>query len=145
MHAKRSKMRPLVVTLALLTAPGILIAKTSAGYDSSSSSAASSDVSSIPADNSGKNVRDRGRDAITPFSQSSDSSDVEMTRKIRRALMEDKSLSTTARNVKVVTVGGTVILRGPVKSEHEKAAIAHKALHIAGVGHVNDQLEIAGR
>ena len=34
MHAKRSKMRPLVVTLALLTAPGIFLAKISAGYDS---------------------------------------------------------------------------------------------------------------
>jgi osmotically-inducible protein OsmY len=38
---------------------------------------------------------------------------------------------------------GTVILRGPVKSEHEKAAITDKAQQIAGVGHVNDQLEIA--
>jgi osmotically-inducible protein OsmY len=36
-------------------------------------------------------------------------------------------------------------LRGPVKSEHEKAAITDKALEIAGTGHVNDQLEIAGR
>lgn len=68
-----------------------------------------------------------------------------MTREIRRALMRDKSLSTTAKNIKVITVSGTVILRGPVKSEHEKAAISDKALEIAGVGHVSDQLEIAGR
>jgi hyperosmotically inducible periplasmic protein len=68
-----------------------------------------------------------------------------MTRKIRRALMNDKTLSTTARNVKVITVGGTVILRGPVKSKHEKVTIADKALQIAGSGHVNDQLEMAGR
>ena len=73
-----------------------------------------------------------GRDAVTPFTQSNNRSDIEMTRKIRRALMGDKSLSTTARNVKVITVGGTVILRGPVKSEHEKAAITDKALQIAG-------------
>lgn len=59
--------------------------------------------------------------------------------------MEDKSLSTTARNVKVVMVGGNVILRGPVKSAHEKSAIADKALQIAGTGHVNNQLKIAGR
>jgi osmotically-inducible protein OsmY len=59
--------------------------------------------------------------------------------------MDDKSLSTTARNVKVVTVSGTVFLRGPVKSEHEKAAIADRAQQIAGPGHVIDQLEIAGR
>jgi osmotically-inducible protein OsmY len=59
--------------------------------------------------------------------------------------MQDKTLSTTARNIKVITVGGNVVLRGPVKSAHEKAVIAHKALQIAGNGHVNDQLEIAGR
>ena len=90
-------------------------------------------------------MRDRSRDAITPFTQSNDQSDVETTRKIRRALMHDKSLSTTARNVKVVTVSGTVYLRGPVKSEHEKVAIADKAQQIAGKGHVNDQLEVAAR
>lgn len=145
MHAKRSKMRPLLVTFALLTTPGIFLAHISAGYDSASSSRTSSDVSSVAPDNSGKNVRDRSRGAVTPFTQSNNRSDIEMTREIRRALMRDKSLSTTAKNIKVITVSGTVILRGPVKSEHEKAAISDKALEIAGVGHVSDQLEIAGR
>jgi hyperosmotically inducible periplasmic protein len=106
---------------------------------------ASSDVYKSAPDNSERNVQDRSHDAITPFTQSNSQSDVETTRKIRRALMENKSLSMTARNVKVVTVGGTVFLRGPVKSEQEKTAIADKALQIAGPGHVNDQLEIAGR
>jgi hyperosmotically inducible protein len=145
MHEKRSKIPPLLVTLALLTTPVLFFAQVSAAYDSPSSSRASSDASSVPPNDSGRNVRDRGGNAITPFTQSNDRSDVEMTRQIRRALMHDKSLSTTARNVKVITVGGTVILRGPVKSEHEKAAIADKAVQIAGTGHVNDQLEIAGR
>lgn len=145
MHAKRSKMRPLLVTLGLLTTPGLFFAGVSAGYDSASSNRVSSDALSVPPDDSGRNVRDRGSDAVTPFTQSNNYSDVEITRKIRRALMGDKSLSTTARNVKVITVDGTVILRGPVKSEHEKAAITDKALQIAGAGHVNNQLEIAGR
>lgn len=145
MHAKRAKMRPLLLTLALLTSPGVALAQNNSGGASSPSNHTPSDASKAAPDNSGRNVRDRSRDAITPFTQSNDRSDVETTRKIRRALMGDKSLSTTARNVKVVTVGGTVILRGPVKSEHEKAAIADKALQIAGTGHVNDQLEIAGR
>jgi hyperosmotically inducible protein len=143
MHVKR-KMRPPLGTLTLLTASGIFLAGTGLAYDSSSSSQAS-EASSVAPDNSGRNVRDRDRGAITPFTQSNSHSDTEMTRKIRRALMKDKSLSTTARNVKVVTVDGTVILRGPVKSEHEKAAIADKAALIAGTGHVNDELEIANR
>jgi hyperosmotically inducible periplasmic protein len=142
MYAKRSKMRPLLITLILFSAPGLFFTETSSGYESSSSNPASS-ASAVPPDNSGKNVRDRGRNAITPFDQSTNRSDVETTRKIRRALTKDKSLSTTARNIKVVTMDGTVILRGPVKSEHEKVAIANKAQQIAGAGHVNDQLEIA--
>jgi hyperosmotically inducible periplasmic protein len=145
MHENCSKVRPLLVMLALLTTPGLFFAQLSAGDNLSSSTRASSDASSVPPNDSGRNIRDRGSDAVTPFTQSSNPADVEMTRQIRRALMNDNTLSTTARNVKVITVGGTVILRGPVKSEHEKVAIAHKALQIAGSGHVNDQLEIAGR
>src|SRR5690242_14173540 len=113
MHVKRSKTRPLLILLILFGAPGLFLTTTSSGYESSSSNSASS-ASSVPPDNSGKNVRDRDHNAITPFSQSTNRSDVEMTRKIRRALTKDKSLSTMARNIKVVTMDGTVILRGPV-------------------------------
>jgi hyperosmotically inducible periplasmic protein len=144
MHIKRSRIRLFLAVLALLIASGIFFVQNSSAGDSSSSQS-SSNVSSVAPDNSGKNVRDRSPGAVTPFTQSNNRSDVEMTRQIRRALMHDKSLSTTARNVKVITVGGTVTLRGPVKSEREKAAIADEALKIAGPGHVNDQLEIAGR
>jgi hyperosmotically inducible periplasmic protein len=144
MHAKRSQMRGLPLALTLLISPGIALSQNMSS-DSSSSSRSSAEPYSVAPDNSGRNVRDRSSDAISPFTQSNNHSDVETTRRIRRALMDDKSLSTTARNVKVVTVSGTVFLRGPVKSEHEKAAIANKAQQIAGRDHVNDQLEIAGR
>jgi hyperosmotically inducible protein len=144
MHAKRSTRRQLLLMLALLGAAGLFFTRASLVFAQSAASPAS-DTSSVSPDNSGKNVRDRDRGAITPFTQSNNHSDVEITRKIRRALMEDKSLSTTARNVKVITVDGNVILRGPVKSEHEKVAIADKALEIAGTGHVHNQLEIARR
>jgi osmotically-inducible protein OsmY len=142
MDSKRWKANGLLLTLALLTSSGIALGQ---GVSSGPSSASSAEPSSVAPDNTGINVRDRSREAVTPFTQSNNRSDVETTRKIRRALINDKSLSTTARNVKVVTVSGTVYLRGPVESEHEKAAIAHKARQIAGRDHVNDQLEIAGR
>jgi hyperosmotically inducible periplasmic protein len=144
MNAKRSKIHPLILTLTLFMSPAIAFSQTTPN-DSPSPNRRDVNSYQVAPDNSGKNVRDRSGDSITPFTQSSNQSDVETTRKIRRALMDDKSLSITARNIKVVTVGGTVILRGPVKSEQEKAAIADKALQIAGTGHVNDQLEIAGR
>jgi hyperosmotically inducible periplasmic protein len=143
MNGKHSKRHSLLLALTILLSPGIALSQ-SVSSDSSSSGRSSEPYNVAP-DNSGRNVRDRSSDAITPFTQSNKQSDVETTRRIRRALMNDKSLSTTARNVKVVTVSGTVYLRGPVKSEHEKVAITDKAQQIAGAGHVNDQLEIAGR
>jgi hyperosmotically inducible periplasmic protein len=144
MRANGSKPQQLLLLLALLSGPGLLFTGASTAIGQSAASPAS-ETSPLPPNNSGKNVRDRERGAVTPFTQSNNRSDVEITRKIRRALMEDKSLSTTARNVKVITVDGNVILRGPVKSKHEKAAIADKAVEIAGAGHVSNQLEIAGR
>jgi len=145
MHEKCSKIGTFLVTLALLATPGIFFASVSSGYDSPMSNQVSSDSSSVPPNNSGTNVRDRDSNSITPFSQSNKPADIEMTRQIRRALMADKSLSTTARNVKVITIDGTVTLRGPVNSEYEKTVVANKAQQVAGAGHVNDQLEIAGR
>jgi hyperosmotically inducible periplasmic protein len=96
-------------------------------------------------DNSGVNVRDRNPAAITPGEQSESRSDIALTRRIRRAIMADKSLSMTAKNVKVISSGGNVTLRGPVKTAEEKDAIGNKATAIAGADKVNNQLEIAGR
>jgi osmotically-inducible protein OsmY len=53
-------------------------------------------------------------------------------------------LSTDAKNIKIITVDGAVTLRGPVKSEEEKAAIAAKAAQLAG-GNVRNELEVAGK
>ncbi len=46
--------------------------------------------------------------------------------------MADKSLSTYAHNVKIITQDGQVTLKGPVHSEEEKTAIASKAAEAAG-------------
>jgi len=96
-----------------------------------------------PADNSGKNVRDRKDGAPTSGSQSNAKSDVAITQEIRKAVVADKSLSTNAHNVKIITADGVVTLRGPVKSATEKATIEAKAKQAAGVSRVDNQLEIA--
>jgi osmotically-inducible protein OsmY len=57
--------------------------------------------------------------------------------------MEDESVSTNGKNVKIITVDGVVTLRGPVKSETEKKNIGAKAQQIAGVKNVENQLEVA--
>ena len=62
-----------------------------------------------------------------------------------RAIVQDKSLSTYAHNVKIVAQGGTVTLKGPVKSEEEKTAIEQKAAELAGgPTKVMNELEVAG-
>jgi len=55
-----------------------------------------------------------------------------MTKKIRQALIADKSLSTYGHNVKIITRNGAVTLKGPVHSEDEKQSIASKAAEVAG-------------
>ena len=93
-------------------------------------------------DNTAVNVRDRAPGAMTAGQQSNAKSDVELTREIRQAVVKDDSLSMLAHNVKIVAANGSVILRGPVKTEQEKVAIANKAQQIAGPNKVDNQLEV---
>jgi hyperosmotically inducible periplasmic protein len=94
------------------------------------------------ADNTEKNVRDRNEKTLTPPDQGGNVSDRELTAAIRRAIVQDDSLSTNAHNVKIVTVDSVVTLRGPVKSAAEKAAVASKAEKAQGVKRVDNQLEV---
>jgi len=96
-------------------------------------------------DDTGRNARDRNGDTMTSGDQGSSKNDVEITRRIRQAIVDDKKLSTNARNVKIVTVGGVVTLRGPVANAEERASVAAKAQEVAGAGHVDNQLEVANR
>jgi osmotically-inducible protein OsmY len=109
------------------------------------STARAQDATPVAPDNSSVNVRDRTSDAITAGSQSNSKTDTELTANIRRAVVKNKSLSTTAQNVKIIAVNGRVTLRGPVKSDEEKAAIASEAEAIAGANQVDNQLEVVGQ
>lgn len=105
--------------------------------------AASARAENYPADNTGKNVRDRNDAAVTSSDQSNTESDLRITLEIRKAVIADKELSTNAHNVKIVTANGVVTLRGPVKNSAEKARIGAKAQHVSGVTRVDNQIEIA--
>ena len=91
------------------------------------------------------NVRDRSADTLTPTSQSESKSDIKLAAAIRRAITKDSRLSTTAKNIKIITDNGKVVLRGPVNTSHEKTLIAAKARAIAGAGNVSNQLDVANR
>ena len=100
-------------------------------------------TAAVEPDNSGRNVRDADGTTKTPGDQSESETDRTITQNVRQAVTADDSISTNGKNVKIVTVDGTVTLRGPVKSEQEKTNIAAKAQQIAGVKKVDNQLEIA--
>jgi hypothetical protein len=70
-------------------------------------------------DNSGVNVRDRNPASMTAGQQSNAKADVELTQRIRRAVMQDESLSMTAHNVKIISANGAVTLRGRLVFDFE--------------------------
>jgi hyperosmotically inducible periplasmic protein len=93
-------------------------------------------------DNTATNERDRSGETKTSGDQSNNSTDLKITQAIRRALMKDRELSTTAKNIKVVTANGQVTLRGPVKTVQEKAKVDQIARSAAGGAQIDDQLEV---
>src|SRR6266576_2299944 len=71
-------------------------------------------------DNTAKNQRDRSKSEPTADQQKENKSDRELSRQIRRAIVKDKSLSTYARNIKIIAQDGMVTLKGPVTTQEEK-------------------------
>lgn len=98
-----------------------------------------------PADNSARNTRDAAGNELTPLDQSHAESDVELTRSIRKMLVDDDTLGTNAQNVKVITVDGKVTLRGPVATADEQARIVAIAKTAAGPDRVVSELEVIKR
>ena len=97
----------------------------------------------VAPDNTGVNVRDRNAAALTADQQSNHQTDIELTRKIRRTLEHDPSLSVIAHNVKIISADGNVTLRGPVNTKQEKAAIGTKAQTVAGAERkIDNELEV---
>jgi hyperosmotically inducible periplasmic protein len=93
------------------------------------------------ADNTRKNTRDRDDQSQTATDQSNDPADIKITADIRKMVVNDGSLSTMAKNVKIITTDGVVTLRGPVETQKEKAAIESHAKH-AGAKKITNVLEI---
>jgi osmotically-inducible protein OsmY len=94
-------------------------------------------------DNTKVNKRDRDRSEPTADQQKGNASDRDMTKKIRQSIVADKSLSTYAHNVKVISQNGVVTLKGPVRPEEEKKAIESKAMEVVGSGgRINNEMSV---
>jgi osmotically-inducible protein OsmY len=100
------------------------------------------DPGTTKTDNTKVNKRDRAKSEKTADQQGMNSSDRELTQKIRKSIIAEKSLSTYAHNVKIVTKNGAVTLKGPVRTDEEKATIESKAKEIAGADKVTSQITV---
>jgi hyperosmotically inducible periplasmic protein len=124
------KLPKLFVPLGLLVFCCLFLASVSIGYMAAPQAP----------DNTAQN-KDKGN--ATADNQKMNHADREITQKIRKSIHQDKSLSTYAHNIKIITQDGKVTLRGPVRSEDEKANLQAKAIAVAGDGNVTNDLEIA--
>ncbi len=95
------------------------------------------------ADNTGINKEGPSQKEVTAQQQGETKQDLEITKEIRQAIVDDNSLSTYAHNVKIITAGGMVTLKGPVRSEEEKKVIEEMAAQIAGSDKITSEIEIA--
>jgi hyperosmotically inducible protein len=93
-------------------------------------------------DNTAINERDRSGETQTSGDQSNSSADLKVTQAIRQALMKESELSTTAKNIKIITNNGQVTLRGPVKNAQEKSKIDQLARSAAGGAKIDNQLDV---
>lgn len=93
-------------------------------------------------DNTGRNRDYRSDEILTPFDQSSDRGDIDITVAVRKGVLRHSGVSIYGRNVKIITRGGIVTLRGPVANVDERAWITELARGVSGVLRVDDQITV---
>lgn len=90
------------------------------------------------ADNSGQN---KGQN-MTAQNQAPTQNDRATSASVRKAIIADKQLSTYAHNIKVITVDGTVTLKGPVRSDAEKQQVANDASQVVSQDKIVNQITV---
>ena len=88
------------------------------------------------------NVRDKSAETLKPTDQPNNSVDINLAAAVRQAIVNDKALSTTAHNVKLIAANGVVTLRGPVNSQGEKEKVGQCVAGVAGVSKVDNFLDV---
>lgn len=116
----------------------LLLGSLLCAYPAISSSAAAQEA---PAPDNSKTNKSAG--GMTADQQGNSEADREPAQNVRKAIMQDKALSTYAHNVKVISQNGQITLKGPVRSEDEKQALEAKAAEVAGKANVVNELTVA--
>jgi hyperosmotically inducible protein len=130
-------MKYTFLTLVVLTVAGCNEGKSTVA----NATTAAPDRTAADRDNTEVNVRDRSDATKTPIHQNENRKDIDITANIRTRVVDTK-MSVNAQNVKIITQDGKVTLRGPVKSEEEKAQVEKMAHEVAGAANVDNQLDV---
>lgn len=104
---------------------------------------ANAETKPVQPDNSAVNKPREEANAIVADDASSKKTDVELTAAIRKALVDEKDLSTYAKNVKIIVKDHAVHLAGPVRTDAEKKAVEQIAATQAGTANVTSELSVA--
>lgn len=80
-----------------------------------------------PPDNTAINKRDKSVVEMTAQDQSNAPADIELLRKIRMDLNQDRYLSTYAKNIKIIVSHDSIVLKGPVNTQTEITKILKMA------------------
>lgn len=88
-------------------------------------------------DNTGLN---RNQEMTAQSQAQATDADTELTRKLREKIMADNQLSTSAHNIKIITVNEAITLAGPVANKAEKVKIENFARSMAGKKKVYNRL-----
>jgi hyperosmotically inducible protein len=119
-----------------------LLSSWSSGVEAQTADNAPQSSQPVAPDNTKRNAQDPSNRTRTADDQSNSSSDVQITQRIRRSVMDDKSLSTYAHNAKIVAVNGTVTLNGVVKTPAEKTTVEQLAARVVGPDRVVNKLKV---
>jgi len=89
------------------------------------------------------NTKTNKNNQPTADQQKETKADRELAEKIRKSVVEDKSLSTYGHNVKIIVQDGVVTLKGPVRSGEERQAIQAKAERFAKGASIQNDITVA--
>ncbi len=98
---------------------------------------------SVQVDNTKRNEKVTKNAEATAQDQSNEQADLNLVAKVRRAIVDDDSLSVNAQNVKIIATNGQVVLKGPVKNDSERTRLTQIANEIVGANNVKNELEVS--
>ena len=80
--------------------------------------------------------------ALTAQDQSNAAWSTNITRKIRADIVNDKTLSTNAKNIKIIVINNQVLLKGPVENHAEVDKILKAAANVAPTHTIYNELVV---